>query len=73
MSNTSRKIFRKKRWAIFGKSRNIAFKKSNIYLRRVFYRFLLIVKDMMNILLYKYIYFYVNVYKYSLHVLQEKR
>ena len=35
--------------------------------------FLLIVKDMINILLYKYIYFHANVYKYSLKVLQEKR
>ena len=28
---------------------------------------------MINILLYKYIYFYANMYKYSLKVLQEKR
>ena len=27
----------------------------------------------MNIFLYKYIYFYANVYKYSLKVLQEKQ
>ena len=37
----------------------------------VFHSFLLIVKDMINILLYKYIYVYANVYKYSLKVLQE--
>ena len=48
-------------------------KKSNIYLRTVFHRFLIIVKELMNILLYNYIYFYANVYKYSLHVFQEKR
>ena len=39
----------------------------------VFHRFRAIVKDMMNILLDKCIYFYANVYKYSLQVLQEKR
>ena len=37
-----------------------------------FHRFLLIGKDMMNVLLYKYTYFYTNVYKYSLKVLQKK-
>ena len=35
----------------------------------VFHRILLIVKDMINILLYKYIYVYANVYKYSLKVI----
>ena len=34
---------------------------------------MLIVKDMMNILLSKYVYVYANVYKCSLKVLQEKR
>ena len=29
-------------------------------------------KDTMNILLYKYIYFYANVYKYGLKVFQER-
>ena len=39
----------------------------------VFHRFLLIVKDMMSILLYKYIYFNTNMYKYILKGLQEKK